>query len=99
MFGLPYLDAGTFSRPLNLTQQKCFLLLIMCYPLKSDFSVGNLLIVKKKTISGQPTDYKIGICFIYICLELRSTVQDWLEQKEWYMLLLVRLKTNFFLVQ
>lgn len=59
MFGLPYLDAGTFSRPLNLTQQKCFLLLIMCYPLKSDFSVGNLLIVKKKQFQVSPQTIKL----------------------------------------
>lgn len=59
MFGLPYLDAGTFSRPLNLTQQKCFLLLIMFYPLKSDFSVGNLLIVKKKQFQVSPQTIKL----------------------------------------
>lgn len=59
MFGLPYLDAGTFSCPLNLTQQKCFLLLIMCYPLKSDFSVGNLLIVKKKQFQVSPQTIKL----------------------------------------
>lgn len=96
MFGLPYLDAGTCSRPLNLTHQNVFLLWIMCYPLKSDFSVGNILIVKKQFQVRPQTINLVFVSYLLRIKEYGSRLVRAEGMVHVYMLLLVRLKTIIF---